>query len=59
MAGGDYSRIRNTNFIACYGACETDYQCRAFSYVRRKSECWLKDRIGFVSTKNGVDLGLK
>lgn len=59
MAGGDYSRIRNTNFIACYAACETDYQCRAFSYVRKKNECWLKDRIGYVSTKNGVDLGLK
>lgn len=59
MAGGDYSRIRNTNFIACYAACETDHQCRAFSYVRKKNECWLKDRIGYVSTKNGVDLGLK
>lgn len=59
MAGGDYSRIRNTNFIACYAACETDYQCRAFSYVRKKNECWLKNRIGYVSTKNGVDLGLK
>lgn len=59
MAGGDYSRIRNTNFIACYVACETDSQCRAFSYVRKKNECWLKDRIGYVSTKSGVDLGLK
>lgn len=59
MAGGDYSRIRNTNFIACYAACETDYQCRAFAYVRKKNECWLKDRIGYVSAKNGVDLGLK
>jgi hypothetical protein len=59
MAGGDYSRIRKTNFIACYAACETDYQCRAFAYVRKKSECWLKNRIGYVTTKNGVDLGIK
>lgn len=59
MAGGDYSRIRNTNFIACYAACETDYQCRAFAYVRKKKECWLKNQIGYVSTKSGVDLGLK
>ncbi|OQM76450.1 hypothetical protein BFN67_13770 [Pseudaminobacter manganicus] len=59
MAGGDYSRIRNTNFIACYAACEVDYQCRAFAYVRKKNECWLKNQIGYVSTKSGVDLGLK
>lgn len=59
MAGGDYSRIQNTNFIACYAACETNYQCRAFAYVRKKNECWLKDQIGYVSTKSGVDLGLK
>ncbi|WP_181178738.1 hypothetical protein [Mesorhizobium sp. B2-1-8] len=34
-------------------------QCRAFAYVRKKNECWLKNRIGYVSTKSGVDLGLK
>ncbi|RWI07381.1 MAG: hypothetical protein E5X53_29335 [Mesorhizobium sp.] len=59
MAGGDYSRVRNANFIACYAACEVEAQCRAFAYVRKKKECWLKDRIGYVSRKNGVDLGLK
>lgn len=59
MAGGDYSRIRNTNFITCYAACETDNQCRAFAYVRKKNECWLKDRIGYVKAKSGVDLGVK
>lgn len=59
MADGDYRRLRNTNFISCYAACEVDYQCRAFAYVRKKSECWLKNQIGYVSIKNGVDLGLK
>lgn len=59
MAGGDYSRLRNTNFISCYAACEVDYQCRAFAYVRKKNECWLKNQIGRVSIRNGVDLGLK
>lgn len=59
MAGGDYSRIRNTNFISCYAQCEMDVQCRAFSYVRKKNECWLKDRVGYVSAKPGVDLGLE
>lgn len=59
MAGGDYSRLRNTNFISCYAACEVDYQCRAFAYVRKKSECWLKNQTGHIGIKSGVDLGLK
>lgn len=59
MVGGDYSRIRNTNFIACYAACETDSRCRAFAYVRGKNECWLKDQIGNISAKKGIDLGVK
>lgn len=59
MAGGDYKRIRNSNFIGCYAECELDSQCRAFAFVRQYSDCWLKDRLGAVSTKAGVDLGVK
>lgn len=59
MAGGDYKRIRNSNFIGCYLECELDTQCRAFAFVRQYSDCWLKSRLGAVSTKAGVDLGVK
>jgi hypothetical protein len=59
MAGGDYKRLRQSNFISCYLECEVDTQCRAFSFVRRKSECWLKNRVGGVTSKTGVDLGVR
>lgn len=59
MAGGDYRAVRNTDFIKCYLECEADQQCRAFAYVRKQKQCWLKNRLGNVSRKNGVDLGLR
>lgn len=59
IAGGDYKRLRNSNFIGCYIECEMDSACRAFAFVRRKNECWLKDRVGKVTAKNGVDLGIR
>lgn len=59
MAGGDYRAVRNTDFIKCYLECEADQQCRAFAYVRKQKQCWLKNRLGNVTRKSGVDLGLK
>jgi len=58
VPGGDYKRLRS-DFIGCYLQCEVDNLCRAFSYVRKKRECWLKDRVGVVSSKAGVDSGIK
>jgi hypothetical protein len=59
MAGGDYKRLRNSNFVGCYLACEGDVVCRAFAYVRKQKACWLKSAIGRVSKKTGVELGIK
>jgi serine protease Do len=59
MAGGEYKRIANTNFVSCYLACESDYVCRAFAYVRKQRACWLKNVLGPFSSKAGVDLGVK
>lgn len=59
MAGGDYKKIRQSKFIGCYLACEMESQCRTFAFVRRKSECWLKNRVGAVTAKSGVDLGVR
>ncbi|RWP69259.1 MAG: hypothetical protein EOR09_29655 [Mesorhizobium sp.] len=58
MPGGDYRRLK-TNFLGCYLECEVNNICRAFSYVRKKRECWLKHSIGPVSVKPGVDSGMK
>ncbi|SMH47964.1 PAN domain-containing protein [Mesorhizobium australicum] len=58
IPGSDYRRLK-TDFITCYLECEIDNLCRAFSYVRKKRECWLKNRVGPVSLKHGVDSGIK
>lgn len=59
VPGGDYKRIRKTNYLACFTACIDDRACRAFSYVPEKAKCWLKDRLGKPRTAKGVELGLK
>jgi hypothetical protein len=59
VPGGDYKRIRDTNYLACFTACIGDKACRAFSYVPKKAECWLKDRLGTPRAAKGVELGLK
>ena len=58
MVGGDYARLKTT-FVGCYVACERDASCRAFAFVQRKNSCWLKGAIGIVSSRPGVDLGIK
>lgn len=58
MAGGDYRRFQS-DFNGCYLKCETDRQCRAFSFVRKTRTCWLKNVVGQVRAKTGVDTGIK
>ena len=57
--GGDYKRIRQSNFIGCIADCALEWQCRAFAYVRETRDCWLKDRVGSVLPMPGVEFGLK
>lgn len=59
IPGGDYKRLNGTNYLACFTACIGDNACKAFSYVPKKSECWLKDRIGRPKATKGVELGIK
>jgi serine protease Do len=33
--------------------------CKAFAYVRRKNECWLKGRLGQSKAVAGIELGVK
>ncbi|QNH35632.1 trypsin-like peptidase domain-containing protein [Aminobacter sp. MDW-2] len=59
MAGGDYKQLRNSDFTGCYLACEIDYQCKAFAYVRKQKACWLKSSLGHLTKAAGVDLGVR
>lgn len=57
--GGDYKRIRQSNYISCLAECGLDWQCRAFAYVRESRDCWLKDRVGTILRMPGVEFGFK
>lgn len=57
--GGDYLRIRQSDFIPCFLECASDDRCRGFAYVRRTRDCWLKDRVGYLQRMDGVEFGMK
>ncbi|ARO31010.1 peptidase PDZ domain-containing protein [Rhizobium sp. NXC14] len=59
LPGGDYKRLRGSNYLQCFTACISDNACKAFSYVPKKSECWLKNTIGRPKATKGVELGVK
>ncbi|MCV9942738.1 MULTISPECIES: trypsin-like peptidase domain-containing protein [unclassified Rhizobium] len=59
LPGGDYKRLRESNYLQCFTACIGDNSCKAFSYVPKKSECWLKDTLGRPKATKGVELGVK
>ncbi|KQV82689.1 trypsin-like peptidase domain-containing protein [Rhizobium sp. Root1220] len=59
LPGGDYKRLRGSNYLQCFTACIGDNSCKAFSYVPKKSECWLKDALGKPRAAKGVELGVK
>jgi serine protease Do len=59
ILGGDYKRIRQTNYLECFVDCMGDNACRAFAYVSKKKECWLKNVLGRPTAAKGVDLGVK
>ncbi|WP_342588299.1 trypsin-like peptidase domain-containing protein [Phyllobacterium endophyticum] len=58
-AGGDYRRLQGSTFVGCFVACIRDDVCRAFSYVRKSNDCWLKSQVGVVTKRAGVELGIK
>ncbi|MDE1993564.1 MAG: trypsin-like peptidase domain-containing protein [Rhizobiaceae bacterium] len=59
IPGGDYRQIVGTEYLPCLLECIRDNNCKAFSYVRRKNECWLKGSLGQPRAMKGVELGVK
>ena len=59
IPGGDYRQMVGTEYLPCLRECIKDNNCKAFSYVRRKNECWLKNSLGQPRTIKGVELGVK
>ena len=57
-AHGPCPEVYQTTFSVFSAAeCGKDNRCRAFTFVRKKSEFWLKDRIGRTESRPGVELG--
>ncbi|MBI0177003.1 trypsin-like peptidase domain-containing protein [Bartonella apis] len=59
ITGGDYTYIENTDYFSCFIGCIGDQRCIAFSFIPRKKQCWLKDHMGTLRAKKGVELGVK
>jgi hypothetical protein len=62
IPGGDLSRrpyAEAANPFQCRVACVASDQCVAFTYVKRKNECWLKGTVGQPRTMQGVVSGAK
>lgn len=57
--GGDYLRLSNATYESCLLACIQDQACRGFAYVRKKHDCWLKNRLGTARVMKGVEFGMK
>lgn len=57
--GGDYARIRQTDYTSCLLECGLDDRCRAFAFVREKRECWLKDQLGPLQEMPGIEFGYR
>lgn len=57
--GGDYRRIRNSDYLECVLECGIDRQCEGFAFVRSSGDCWLKDRIGRIESMSGVEFGYR
>ncbi|MGE0237694.1 MAG: PAN/Apple domain-containing protein, partial [Parvibaculaceae bacterium] len=57
--GNDIDRRRATSFETCLLACGKARTCRAFTYVVRRQECWLKNGTGSAEPRNGVVSGVK
>ncbi|SMY06698.1 trypsin-like peptidase domain-containing protein [Flavimaricola marinus] len=55
--GGDYLRLRGSDFMQCFLECAGDNRCLAFAYVRQTNDCWLKDRVGQIQPMPGVEFG--
>jgi len=57
--GGDFARLRDSDFIGCFIECAANTRCNAFAYVSDRRECWLKDRVGVISPQPGVEFGFR
>jgi serine protease Do len=59
MPGDDYRRISRVAYLDCFVECVADKRCRAFAFVKRSRDCWLKKATVARKAAPGVVLGVK
>jgi hypothetical protein len=57
--GNDIDRRKSTTFEACLVTCSGKRTCKAFTYVVRRHECWLKNAKGSAEPREGLVSGVK
>jgi PAN domain len=59
--GGDISAqgYRNIGYMQCYNLCDFNNECVGYSYVRKKSWCWLKRELLLSKANPEVVSGVK
>ncbi|WP_162918614.1 PAN domain-containing protein [Taklimakanibacter deserti] len=57
--GNDIDRQEATTFEACLISCSGTRACKAFTYVVRRHECWLKNGTGSAERHDGLVSGVK
>jgi hypothetical protein len=59
LQGFDYRDQRDIDLSDCERGCAADARCRAFSWIRAKRWCWLKDNVSGPRRAIGVISGIK
>lgn len=57
--GNDFARVAASDAEVCQARCEQNSRCRAFTYVRRESLCYLKDRTNVMRPASGKATGVR
>jgi hypothetical protein len=57
--GGDYNSFQSPTLGGCKSACRKDRRCQAYTYLSRKQECYLKDRVGPAGRSGDSVTGVK
>lgn len=45
LPGNDFQKLSISDFEQCLSTCEANPRCKAFTFVKRQSVCWLKDGV--------------
>ncbi len=59
VVGSDYQHNDGVSLERCIRDCDENTRCRAFTYIAKKQQCWLKSALGTLKSKKGVVSGLK